>query len=311
MQNKYRLHYSVRLSTDVSFPPDVFADVPGCIPGREMRRAIESRENSDSERGLSTLTFSFAYIGASGKRCLPSPVSFAFVRNAPAQLRDRSAADQNTDIFERLHYLPRCFVTDPDADSIESVPVKKKTANNQIILSAGQSFIGFIEGAREPIERIADKFRKDRTLALGDGSAEVHVLSVTEDACETEFCSDVTVRVLSPLLFRNLYGVYDETEQPMIRAVERILGTTGVFSVKSRYRETCLMHVDGFPASYGTAAGSSFRLICEEKQDIAKIRHCFIGCGTADGYGEITVEPTKDLYCRTLSEKWRAQNEIL
>ena len=303
MQNKYKLHYSVRLSTDVSFPADVFADFPGCIPGREMRRAMESRGSCGSEPGLSALTFSFAYIGSGGKRCLPSPISFAFVRNAPAQLRDRMATDQNTDLFERLHYLPRCFVTDPNADSIESVPVKKKTANNQIILSAGQSFIGFIEGAREPIERIADMVRKDSALALGGGSTEVDVLSVTEDAFETELCSDVTVRVLSPLLFRNPYGVYDETEQPIIRAMERILGTAGVFSVKSRYRETCLMHVDGFPASYGTAAGSSFRLVCEEKQDIAKIRHCFIGCGTTDGYGEITVEPTKNLYCRTLSDK--------
>ena len=300
MQNKYRLRYSVQLSTDVSFLPDEAAD---CIPGREMRRAIESKESGGSEIDGSALTFSFAYIGSGGKRCLPSPVSFAFVRNAPAQIRDRLAADQNTDLFERLHYLPRCFVTDPDADSIESVPVKKKTANNQLILSAGQSFIGFIEGAREPIECIADKLRKDSALALGGGTAEVYVLSVTEDAFAAELCSDVTVRVLSPLLFRNLYGVYDETEQPMIRAMESILGTSGVFSVKSRYRETCLMHVDGFPASYGTAAGSSFRLICEAKTDIAKIRHCFIGCGTADGYGEIAVEPTKNLYCRKLSKK--------
>lgn len=176
MENKYRLHYSILLSSDISLPSDASDGTLDCIPGREIRRAVERNEYGNIKIDFSALSFSFAYIASNGKRCLPSPVSFAFVRNTPTQIRDRMAEDYYTDSFERVHYLPRCYITNPNSELIESVLIRKKTVNYKTVLCSEQSFIGFIEGERELLNCIAETVKSNCILEIGGGAAVISVL---------------------------------------------------------------------------------------------------------------------------------------
>ena len=234
---------------------------------------------------------------------MPSPVSFAFVRKAPSQLRDRIAFCSDSDLFERLHYLPHCYVADPDAETIETMSVRQTVVNNNRIICSKQTFNGFVEGDRDVLESIAELLSNDGSVIIGSGNASFQGLSLSQNVFGPVSVSDITLRVISPMIFRNQYGVYDETEVPVIRALESILQIKDVLSLKSMYRETCRIHMKGFPASYGTAPGSVFHITCAGKQDISVVRHCFIGCNTADGYGEILVSSANNLYCRTLLKK--------
>ncbi len=297
-QNRYRLRYSVLLASELTFPIRASEDLPDWIFGSDIRKAAESRANGDAAltEALSGLRFSFAYIEKAGTRCLPSPISFAYVRGDASQLRDRLARTEADGPFERVHYLPHCYVADPDSEVVRTVSVRQEVFRDRRVLRAGQRFQGFIEGGKEILERIACILDGNTVMAGG----EVHIcpLTIGGAASDGEYAADITVRAVSPVLFRRPDGLYDESPAPVLRALSEILGKPEAFTLTDQYRETAKLRIAGLPAAYGTAGGSSFRIRCGEAVKLSRIRSCFIGCGTADGYGEIAAEASRDLYRR-------------
>lgn len=176
----------------------------------------------------------------------------------------------------------------------------------------GQTFQGFICAKEKYLKKIEEALGKDNSCRIGNlksaeyGSACLHVKR--EHKPNTESANFISgrfaVRLNSPVIMYNKYGMYSTDETDFKNLITGLLGNKPV-SLESSYKKYAM--IGGFNSTWKMPKpvlsvldkGSVF-IFKTEDADIETEPVRFIGERTTEGYGEIEFYPILDKFSGTL-----------
>lgn len=291
--------------------------IPGEVIREELKHGIGENVTIDWGR----IICSHGYISDETERLFPVPSCVSVVKLDKDQLRYRLSPGKDPKLAEQDVTLKDAYTGNILDHLVQyTCPQTQRFLSEDGIvydtLSPGQTFQTTVYGSDEEIRAIAGHINDNPLCYLGDLSNEGcglflrKVYKLNEDAIPSEYLVNAfDLCLVSHTLILNDEGMPAQKAEDLLSEIEYKLGISGKLKITGKYTNVYIdssrnrrWDLERTSASC-FAAGSVLRLeAAGEPVDISKIRHCFIGERTNDGYGEIMCWPSKDMYYRVAEQ---------
>ena len=260
-----------------------------------------------------------AYISSNGRRFLPIPACVSLVKLNKSMLHYRLAPGKDRGRVEQDVPLTNAYTYNIDSHFVEYMVSETghypgPDGKDYDALSAGQVFSGSIYGNDRQIREIFEYLKENKFVRLGRwtseglGEAVVRITGLSEEAIACEnLAVSFDLRCLSNTMIMNSEGMSDLRAEALSEEIEYVLGVKDRLEIIEKYTNDFNDYMEnpvtGCPrnAVRMFAGGTVLRMKTRDNQpiDIFKLKHCFIGERTDEGYGEIAAYPALGTYYRT------------
>ena len=280
------------------------------IPGGYMQKHLGGRWQH--------IKCSNAYICKKGQRLLPIPACVSLVKLNKEMLHYRLAPGKDPSRVEQDVTLTNAYTDNIDCHFVDyCVPETERYLgmNGKIydVLSSDQVFAGSIYGTDREIREIYE-YLQDNCMArmgyktedgLGEAVIRITGLGEEEIPCKN-LVTSFDMRCLSNTMIINDEGMSDLRMEALLGELEYVLGTQDQLEIVEKYANECSDYMpDPVSGCYRNAtrmfaSGTVLRIRTRDGRpiDIQKLKHCFIGERTSEGYGEIAAYPALGTYYR-------------
>lgn len=291
------------------------------IPGESIYNSLRKNKDITEKIDLSDMIFSNAYLSSGGKRLLPTPICASVVKLDKQELRYRLSDGKDYSRVEQDVVLKDTFATDFDEYfmSYASPKVIRINVDNSATYDAmqsGQIYKGYIYGTDDKIRELVKYIFNKPFINVGIhtnkgyGALYCNVEQIKDKEIKTEYLSKrFDVLCVSDVHITNDYGMQMVTAESLLNEIEYVLGEKGALSIEGKYTDVLSDYAYNLKWNTNGAVtrcikkGSVVRIaVKNDAIDISKIKHCFIGERTREGYGEIIAYPAGDEYYRQTQE---------
>lgn len=330
-----RLDYAIRLESSVLFKSILGGQTKTSdyVEGSKILGIIAQRMGDAfldfMNRG--DLICSNAYISQHGHRYLPMKASVFQVKNRGEEAREKVAILSDVEEKVQLNMSKGGYVYEEGdtyyvADVEKQIryhharPLDKGIGHASVTdetsqfyqmesILEGQVFAGSIYGTDEQIKTIYNSIEDDRTVRIGYaknteyGEATITVTNLREEQEEKQLSlpNIFLVRLVSPAILYNEYGMYSTEEACFMTALKEKLGLASV-DIEKRFLKYTEM--GGYNVTWDEKKATLFAFdkgttfVCKTNEEclVSNNGTLFIGERNSEGFGEIQISQIPENY---------------